>query len=209
MENELEKFRSPIGRFFTYEFKHPFKGRMDSDPRRFLFTEQFIRRHWDAEWQKFLDIGDRNAFTEYLECHLRVKIQNTVGDLDRDAEYPSGKFDCVFCFETLEHLGSPLHMLDRVQQILREGGVLFLSVPVRFQLVWGYWHLCEYSLDRLTYLFDRAGFEITDVRRLSSPRKLRHFFGIRPMIRKLASWGLFGWREGVYVWLLKAGEEII
>ena len=201
--NVLEQFRSPIGRFFTYKFRHPFRGRLDSDLRRFAFTEQFIRRHWDAGWQKFLDIGERNVFTDYLERHFRVRIQNTVGDLDRDAEYPSGKFDCVFCFETLEHLGSPLHTLDCVRWILKKDGALFLSVPVRFQLVWGYWHLCEYSPDRLTYLFDRAGFEIIDIQRFSFPRKLEHFFGIRPIIRKLASWGLFGWKEGVYVCLLK------
>ena len=40
-----------------------------------------------------------------------------------------GEFDCVLCFETLEHLTNPYSFLENVKKMLKEDGILYLTIP--------------------------------------------------------------------------------
>lgn len=40
-----------------------------------------------------------------------------------------GPFDTAFCLETLEHLQSPVHCLLQIKRLVKEGGLVYLSVP--------------------------------------------------------------------------------
>ncbi len=37
--------------------------------------------------------------------------------------------DIAFCFETLEHLGNPYNCLSEIKEVLKPGGILYLSIP--------------------------------------------------------------------------------
>lgn len=50
------------------------------------------------------------------------------GSYDLLTAYPEG-FDCIVCSHVLEHVHSPLDMLDKLYQALKPGGVLLLSTP--------------------------------------------------------------------------------
>ncbi|RLG46811.1 MAG: hypothetical protein DRN92_04505 [Thermoproteota archaeon] len=186
-------------------FFKPFAGPY-SEPKtfkeafwRYKWTVNFIKKHWNPDWKKFLDIGHRNIFTSYLEETFGVKILNTFGDLDRKAIYPEGNFDVIFCFEVLEHLCNPLWLLDCIYEKLDSNGALFLSTPSRLQINWATCHFCEHSLDRLSYLFEKAKFVVTDRDLIKIPGS----FGIRPVIRKIMGWFFFPYPEGIYLFLLK------
>ena len=78
-------------------------------------------------------------------------------------------FDFVFLHHVLEHVRNPLQVLQQLAGALREGGVLFVSVPrldtlpVHRDLKYcidGHKHLMCFSQASLTWLLGRAGFSV-------------------------------------------------
>jgi SAM-dependent methyltransferase len=83
-------------------------------------------------------------------------------------------FDVVTCYAILEHLAEPRRFLDRLEGLLRPGGVLSIMVPsfqtakARFLETIGYpWHMNRppehlnlYSRDFLDGFFGRRGFVV-------------------------------------------------
>lgn len=50
--------------------------------------------------------------------------------LDLNTAVPSARFDVVTCFETLEHVGQPARALETLVSATRQGGMLFITVPI-------------------------------------------------------------------------------
>jgi SAM-dependent methyltransferase len=68
-----------------------------------------------------------------------------VGDL-LTIPYQVDSYDCVVCFETIEHLADPERGLDEFRRILRPGGLLLVSSPNRGVYPEGNpFHLHEYT----------------------------------------------------------------
>ena len=59
----------------------------------------------------------------------RGDIEFTVGDL-RELPFSAGSFDLVVCFEAIEHVTDPGHVLDELRRVLRPDGVLAISTPI-------------------------------------------------------------------------------
>jgi len=79
----------------------------------------------------------------------------------------SESFDSALCTAVLEHLEEPELALRECHRVLRPGGVAIYSVPL-------IWHVHEaprdfyrYTEFGLRYLFEKAGFEIVELRPLS------------------------------------------
>lgn len=47
---------------------------------------------------------------------------------------PDNSVDCVTCFETLEHLENPFHVVREVHRILKPGGIFIGSIPNPYHL---------------------------------------------------------------------------
>ena len=78
-----------------------------------------------------------------------------------------GSFDTVLCTDVLEHLEEPGEALREAYRVLEPGGHAIYTVPL-------HWHLHEeprdfYRFTRhgLRYLFEKAGFEVIEVRALT------------------------------------------
>lgn len=80
---------------------------------------------------------------------------------------PDGSFDTVLCTAVLEHLEEPEKALRECHRVLKPRGVAIYTVPF-------IWHLHEeprdfyrFSKYGLMYLFEKASFEIIELKALS------------------------------------------
>ena len=130
---------------------------------------------------KVLDIGERNPLTEVLENHFSTNINST--NIDLDIEKLTGEYDTVFCFEVLEHLFNPLHLLLEIKSVLKKDGTLYLSTPKGKPhfLVWKH-HFHELYNRDLLALFKRAGLKVNKLS-YHRIRPLREGIGFRPLLR--------------------------
>lgn len=89
-----------------------------------------------------------------------------------EAVLEEGKvFDAVILFHVLEHLPDPQAFMEKLSEVVREGGMLILQVPNtgswQAKLFGRNWygldcprHVCNYTLESLEVLLNRAGFRI-------------------------------------------------
>ena len=76
-------------------------------------------------WECFgLEMSPLLALYGELNFHLKIR-----SGLLEESDYSSGTFDALTMIEVLEHLFDPAATLCRAHQLLREGGVLFLTTP--------------------------------------------------------------------------------
>jgi SAM-dependent methyltransferase len=89
-----------------------------------------------------------------------------------EADLPPGRFDLVVLCDVLEHLADPGAALRRIRQLLRPGGVLFLTVPdagsVLARVLGRRWwsvlpmHLQYFTRESLRTVLEDHGFEVLD-----------------------------------------------
>jgi ubiquinone/menaquinone biosynthesis C-methylase UbiE len=129
---------------------------------------------------RVIDIGcGEKPYETLLAPHVReyVGVDHTDSphdrsrvDLDGTAyalSVPDASFDGAVCTAVLEHLEEPEDALRECLRVLRPGAAAIYTVPF-------IWHLHEeprdfyrYSVHGLRYLFEKAGFEIVEIRPLS------------------------------------------
>lgn len=84
----------------------------------------------------------------------------------------SARFDVIYCREVIEHLARPLEALQLIRQLLKPGGLLYLSVPnmlsidcmLRFaifgRLTSSEEHIYSWTIAEIRNILDQAGFQI-------------------------------------------------
>jgi len=132
-----------------------------------------------------LDIGIENHLISILKRHfVGIKIDNTSKDIDFDVDKLSGSYDTVFCFEVIEHLFNPLHLLIEIKKVLKDSGYLYLSVPKKKPLfLQGTCHFHEFYKKDLVNLVEWAGFKIIRESIIMERPLWRYFLGIRLFLR--------------------------
>ncbi len=107
-----------------------------------------------------------------------------LADIERfDLPYPKKYFDCIIYADVLEHLIEPSFLLKRHRDYLSDDGCIVASIPnIRYYKViirlimggsWDYSdggildksHIRFFTLVNIIELFEKAGYEITDIRR--------------------------------------------
>ena len=74
-----------------------------------------------------------------------------VGDLHQLA-LPAENFDFCLLMETIEHLTDPLPVLDKINSILKEDGVVYLSFPNYLHLPWLIVRILAEKLDKPNWI---------------------------------------------------------
>ena len=132
---------------------------------------------------KVLDIGEINYVSKKLSQHYNIEIDQT--NIDLDVGTLEGQYDTIFCFEVIEHLFNPLHLLLQMKNILKPNGNIFLSTPKRRpHFMWYKYHFHEFSKTELNNLFLRADMKIIKKEYKMTGRPIINYFkGVRPLLR--------------------------
>jgi hypothetical protein len=142
-------------------------------------TVEFIDEHiWDA-----IDIGENNPMKAFLEAYYNIEIASTQGDLD--VVELEGDYGTVLCFEVIEHVANPLHLLLQMRKLIEKSdGVIYISYPSMPQWLWNYNHYNEIQEKRFKWLLERANLSILQhVKKPLYGRWYSYFYGIRPFFR--------------------------
>lgn len=122
---------------------------------------------------------------EKLCSIAKEKLDEVItGDIENmKLNYPEGYFDCIMYADVLEHLVDPLSILQKHKIYLQKNGFVIASMPnVRYYkiilrlILGGTWdysdagildktHLRLFGLINIVELFEKAGYEIVEIRR--------------------------------------------
>ena len=127
---------------------------------------------------RVLDIGcGVQPYKKYLKNSYYIGMDEArdlspVPDLCAKAgmiPFRDGVFDLVLCTEVLEHTIDPMHCLSQIKNILKKGGLLYLTVPQSWPLHYSpqdYWRFTRYGIEDIVL---KTGFSINGIRRIGGP----------------------------------------
>ncbi|MGK0173948.1 MAG: SAM-dependent methyltransferase [Ulvibacter sp.] len=145
-----------------------------------IFEEQLLIFSKDYLKGDMVDIGCgtkpyQQILAPYVDKHIgldhkdsfhdssNVDLFGTAYEIPVEAE----RFDSAICSAVLEHLEEPLDAIIECHRVLKKGGVAIYSIPF-------IWHIHEeprdffrYSKYGIKYLFEKANFEIIELKPLS------------------------------------------
>ena len=157
---------------------------MNHHNKRYNHTIEFLQKVLPAP-ATLLDLGTRNVFSEIME-QKGYTVFNTKGeDLDLMPEIVKKyHVDAVTAFEIFEHLVSPFNVLREINTTK-----LITTIPLNLWFAKAYrskideWdrHFHEFEDWQFNWLLEKAGWEIKDVNKWTSPIKK---IGFRPILRK-------------------------
>lgn len=131
--------------------------------RRVEETVEFIGRLEGEVW----DIGEPNYVVDRIaKVNLSAVLGSIHGfDFNRGT-FPVWRVDAVLCLEVFEHVMNPLWLADGMNCMLRDGGVLYLSTPVRNPVGFMFNttnHFNEYTVEAVCTCLTYAGFAVERV----------------------------------------------
>jgi SAM-dependent methyltransferase len=85
-------------------------------------------------------------------------------DLDNFKIDKQNFFDTVLCFETLEHLSNPYNCLLEIKNILKQNGLLYLSIPHENTTHNTIYPTLLYPKENFNIFLKQLAFEIIDIR---------------------------------------------
>jgi SAM-dependent methyltransferase len=139
---------------------------------------------------KILDIGCKHAFLcdflvekgincDYYGLDISEKVIESVKhkkgtfrtcDIMKGLPFENCQFDYIFCIEVLEHVENPTFLLNQLNRVLKDDGVLLLSVPNPYE-----WlcilaelldfpdtegHIMSFTFQNICRLLDFCGFKV-------------------------------------------------
>ena len=140
--------------------------------------------------------------------HSRKKTSNWNVYITKLDKKLTDKFDTIIMLEVLEHIEDDFKTLKNINNMLKRGGKLIISVPNKHPLhiinpVRYTQHKRHYSMTQITSLLKRAGFSINYTNTVESPKLLFdlyvHLF-FKYLIRKTVPFGILtGKKDKTYL----------
>lgn len=145
-----------------------------------IFKQNFIAFACKYLSGRLIDIGCGTKpwnllVAPYVEEHIGIDHEESFHSLENvdligtvyNIPVSDNAFDCAICTAVLEHLEEPYQAILECKRVLRPGGKAIYSIPF-------IWHIHEeprdfyrYSSFGISYLFQKAGFEILELKALS------------------------------------------
>jgi len=123
---------------------------------------------------KLIDIGCGDLpFKEIIEQKVeqydtfdverRVPEVKYVGDIQDMNEIEDNQYDSVLCLEVLEHIPDPFKACDEMNRLMKNGGMLILSIPHLSRLHEEPHDYFRYTKYGLKEMLEKSGFEIISI----------------------------------------------
>ncbi len=87
---------------------------------------------------------------------ITIDQQKGAADITGDLlalPFPDNTFDCIFCFETIEHVTNPFTAVAEMKRVLKPGGLLIGSTPFGYDLhgeeYGDYWRITRQGWEHL------------------------------------------------------------
>ena len=107
----------------------------------------------------------------YMADFAQKNGLNVRNETIEETTLPDSFFDAVALFELIEHVKNPLQIIEKVYQLLRQGGMVFIYTPnfdcaerlimgTDCHFIWGSNHLSYFTVDTLCYALERVGFAV-------------------------------------------------
>lgn len=130
------------------------------------FLEQAKKRDWEVYGTEFTD--------EAVRICEEKGINMALGALNSKM-YDAGSFDVITSFEVLEHINNPIEETGRFNEVLRQGGLVYLTTPnfnslnryylkEKYNVITYPEHLSYYTPSTLKRLYKDSGFETRKVK---------------------------------------------
>jgi hypothetical protein len=132
------------------------------------------------------DIGPENHKTNLIAEKLGfVPTQIVSDDFNFDKISTEQKFDIIFCLEVVEHLQNPLFFMRELKNILKDTGIIYLSMPSNPRFMWAEFHFYEMSKKHFEkWILTPLDLQIVRHKRFNFMTDWRAIFiGIRPLIK--------------------------
>jgi SAM-dependent methyltransferase len=114
--------------------------------------------------------------TEYVGIDPNPAVAPDVVGSVLELPFPDASFESVVCTEVLEHVNEPRAALSEVHRVMRNRGVLYLTVPQAWGLHYEPHDYFRYTRYGITHLLEQAGFKVTEVRQMGG---LFSYFTVR------------------------------
>ncbi len=122
---------------------------------------------------KVLDAGaGETPYKKFFKNHKYIAVDTELGDSDWDYSnldfisdltklpFADKIFDGVLCTQVLEHVKEPQEVLGELHRVLKDGGLLYLSVPQGWGVHQAPHDYYRYTCYGLEYLLKKTGFKI-------------------------------------------------
>jgi trans-aconitate methyltransferase len=98
--------------------------------------------------------------------YCRKRGLTNIFDL-KNEKLPQNTFDLIICFEVLEHIEDEMEFLAQVKELLRTGGMIFMTVPA-YDFLWSGEdyvsnHVRRYTRKQIKQKIGQAGFRTSKV----------------------------------------------
>ena len=130
------------------------------------FIDNSINNHKN---KLILEVGPKeNGDIRFMENNILETVDilnnNTTycADLTKENNIPKNHFDIIYCLEVLEHTFEPDNILKELYKLLKEEGILYLSVPFDFRIHGPLPDCYRISEFGLKYLLEKNNFKIIE-----------------------------------------------
>jgi SAM-dependent methyltransferase len=145
------------------------------------YSREFARRASQRGTDRSFRVLDAGAGTApYAEFfgHVTYETADYAGTEGRDYDHidyrcdivdipvEDGRFDLVWCSQTLEHCREPITVLREFHRVLKPGGEAWLTAPFYYEeheKPWDFWRFSSFAWQHLAEV---TGFEVIEIERL-------------------------------------------
>jgi SAM-dependent methyltransferase len=132
------------------------------------------------------DVGPDNHKINLIGEKLGfVANQIVADDFNFDKLSSEQKFDIIFCLEVVEHLQNPLFFMRELKNIIKDTGIIYLSLPSNPRFMWAEYHFYEMSKKHFEkWILTPLNLKIVKYKRFNFVADWRAIFiGVRPLLK--------------------------